>query len=128
MKISITTTSVLLGLVSAAQVAFAAALNGHTVATTGDDNPVDITLDSWPPFYKSSKPQSLCGDGHGFDLSSKDVPNYRDCEILRDEMDATPGYWNITADINRPDSFLLLATHGTCAFAAAPVDPNQNGL
>ncbi|KUI64101.1 hypothetical protein VM1G_10890 [Cytospora mali] len=84
--------------------------------------------DGWPPLYSTSKPQDLCGDTIGHDKSSDQVPDTKDCATLRDQMDANPGLWNITADAGRPYNYILLASHGTCAFVAAPLDPNKDCL
>lgn len=85
------------------------------------------TLDGWPPFYSTPKPQNLCGDTIGYDKSSDDVPNSKDCATLRDNLDAKPGLWNITADSGR-SAYVLLASHGTCAFVAAPLDSSKDCL
>ncbi|ROV88760.1 hypothetical protein VMCG_10051 [Cytospora schulzeri] len=86
------------------------------------------TSDGWPPFYSTSNPQKLCGDTTGYDKSSQDAPDSKDCATLRDNMDGNPGLWNITADSGRPVRYILLASHGTCAFVAAPLNSGMDCL
>lgn len=98
----------------------------YSLDTTSSINAT--TLDGWPPFYKTNSSQNLCGDTVSHNKSSSSVPNPKDCAALRDNMDANPGLWNITADTGRGDVYVLLASHGTCAFVAAPLDSGKNCL
>lgn len=100
----------------------------HNTANSGFNLTSTANDDGWPPFYSTSQPQNLCGDTVGHNKTSNKPPKASDCAALRDQLDATPGFWNITADPGRSSPYILIAGYYSCAFVIAPLDCTKDCL